>query len=332
MTSTGGADLHLWRVGFAHVGDQPDRLEIADRDRSDRSAPALMYWPRPTLRWITVPAIGAATIDLGADAVDLLEMRRSPRRCGRGCAAGCAPRRARSRRSAGRPARRPDRTAPARDPSARRPGSPAGRAGASRSSAPASSRDFAFSTPATAVTRSFWPCTYSLASIANNGRAALDVVARLGDQAADPAGVGREDRRRGVLVDGDLAVGRALVAEGDLAHRRELEARPLRLARPEGAVGIAQRPSRAAPRRCPGRCSSAQKPTTAAATTTAPAPQPQAVASQARWSKSVGSSIVMGTRFGQRCTSEVAAKLVPSHYDNLTRRPAVGVLEFATPS
>ena len=71
-------------------------------------------------------------------------------------------------------------------------------------------------------------------------RAALDDVARLGDQAADAAGVGREDRRGGVLVDRDLAVGRALVAERDLAHRGELQARPLRLARPEGAVGVAR--------------------------------------------------------------------------------------------
>ena len=35
--------------------------------------------------------------------------------------------------------------------------------------AASSTRDFALSTPATAVTRSFWPCTYSLASMANNG-------------------------------------------------------------------------------------------------------------------------------------------------------------------
>ena len=72
------------------------------------------------------------------------------------------------------------------------------------------------------------------------GRAALDQVAGPGDQLADPAGIGREDRRRRVLVDRDLAVGRAFVAEGDLAHRREPEARPLRVARPEGAVGLAR--------------------------------------------------------------------------------------------
>ena len=71
-------------------------------------------------------------------------------------------------------------------------------------------------------------------------RAALDQVAGPGDQLADPAGEGREDRRRRVLVDRDLAVGRAFVAEGDLAHRREPEARPLRVARPEGAVGLAR--------------------------------------------------------------------------------------------
>jgi hypothetical protein len=70
--------------------------------------------------------------------------------------------------------------------------------------------------------------------------AALDQVAGPGDQLADPAGIGREHRRRGVLVDRDLAVGRALVTEGDLTHRGELEARPLRLARPEGAVGVAR--------------------------------------------------------------------------------------------
>ena len=71
-------------------------------------------------------------------------------------------------------------------------------------------------------------------------RAALDMVAGPGDQPADPAGVGREDRRGGVLVDRDLAVGRALVAERDLAYRREPQARPLRLARTERAVGIAR--------------------------------------------------------------------------------------------
>ncbi len=71
-------------------------------------------------------------------------------------------------------------------------------------------------------------------------RATLDQVARLGDEPADPAGIGRKDRGRGVFVDGDPAVGCALVAEGDLTHGGELEARPLRLARPEGAVGVAR--------------------------------------------------------------------------------------------
>ena len=203
-------------------------------------APTLMYWPRPTLRWMIVPAIGAGTIASAPMRSALLELARSPRRSGRGCAAGCARRRARFRPSAGRPARRTrSDCACSRSFSA-----PPRIASSSRwrfsPVCASASRDLALSTPATAVMRSFWPCTNSLASIANRGAPRSTSIAGPGDQAADPAGVGREDRRGGVLVDRDLAVGRALVAERDLAHRREPEARPLRLARPEGAVGLAR--------------------------------------------------------------------------------------------
>ena len=102
------------------------------------------------------------------------------------------------------------------------------------------SRERAFSTPATAVTRSFWPCTNSLASMANSGAPRSTKSPGRAISWLTRPEIGREDRRRRVLVDRDLAVGRAFVAEGDLAHRREPEARPLRVARPEGAVGLAR--------------------------------------------------------------------------------------------
>ena len=122
-------------------------------------------------------------------------------------------------------------------------------------------------------------------------RAALDDVARLGDQAADAAGEGREDRRGGVLVDRDLAVGRALVAERDLAHRRELEARPLRLARPEGAVGIARHLLR--PRHGIARAA-VEHPEAGDDGSDghdAAAREPQAIAPETRWSNSRGASV-----------------------------------------
>ena len=73
------------------------------------------------------------------------------------------------------------------------------------------------------------------------GGAALDKVTGLGDQASDTAGIGRRHRRRGVLIDGNLAVGGLFVAEGDLADGGELQALPLRLARPKGVIGCACR-------------------------------------------------------------------------------------------
>jgi len=68
-------------------------------------------------------------------------------------------------------------------------------------------------------------------------RTRRDDVARLGDESADTTGIRRIDRSSGGIVDGDLAVGRALVAERHLAHRGEPQARPLRFARLEGTVG-----------------------------------------------------------------------------------------------
>ena len=132
------------------------------------------------------------------------------------------------------------------------------------------SRDFAFSTPATAVTRSFWPCTNSLASIANSGAPRSTMIARLGDQPADAAGVGREDRRGGVVVDRDLAVGRALVAERDLAHRRRASGSPTACR----SAGKRRRRRRVAfsgrATALPGPLSSSQTPAISAATATTP--------------------------------------------------------------
>ena len=72
-------------------------------------------------------------------------------------------------------------------------------------------------------------------------RAALDPVAGLGEELGDAAGIGREDRRGHIIVDGDLAVRHPLRAEDDLAHRRDLEARPLRVRRAEGARRLGRR-------------------------------------------------------------------------------------------
>src|SRR6202012_4191502 len=71
-------------------------------------------------------------------------------------------------------------------------------------------------------------------------RPGLDMIAGLRDQAGDAAGIGREDRRRGVFVDADLAVVRALVAEADLSDGGKLQALPLRVGRAEGTVGVAR--------------------------------------------------------------------------------------------
>ncbi len=63
--------------------------------------------------------------------------------------------------------------------------------------------------------------------------AALHRVAGLDQQLRHAAGIGREHRRRGVLVDGDLAFGDVLGAELLLLGRFEGEARPLRIGRRE---------------------------------------------------------------------------------------------------
>ena len=63
--------------------------------------------------------------------------------------------------------------------------------------------------------------------------AALDRVAGLDQQLRHAAGIGREHRRRGILVDGDLAFGDVLGAELLLLGRFEGEARPLRIGRRE---------------------------------------------------------------------------------------------------
>ena len=77
-----------------------------------------------------------------------------------------------------------------------------------------------------------------------------DVVARLGQQLDDPAGIGRKHRRRAVLIDGDLAFGHMLGPEGLLGHGFDGQAGPFRggrgvalqsLARLARHIGIAPR-------------------------------------------------------------------------------------------
>ena len=184
-----------------------------------------MYWPSPTLRWITVPGIGAATIDSApmrssfsslaissSDAAQdaqpvarggeenfgrpqvALRAPRSDWACSRSF--GAPPRIASSSRwrfslAWARASLRP------RLARARRPRSP-GRSGPGRTRSPRS--------------RTGGPR-------ARRHRPA-------GDQAGDPAGVGREHGGGGVLVDRDLAVGRALLAESD-GHGGEPQGSPI---------------------------------------------------------------------------------------------------------
>ena len=67
---------------------------------------------------------------------------------------------------------------------------------------------------------------------------ALDDVARLDQELHDAARIGREDRRRTILVDGDLAFGDVLGTKYLLVRGLESEARPFRIGRHE-ARGIA---------------------------------------------------------------------------------------------
>jgi hypothetical protein len=53
-------------------------------------------------------------------------------------------------------------------------------------------------------------------------------IAGLDEQLEDPSGIRREDRRRAVLVDRDLAFGHALGLEHPLLHRLDRQRRPLR--------------------------------------------------------------------------------------------------------
>ena len=71
--------------------------------------------------------------------------------------------------------------------------------------------------------------------------AGLDRVARLGHQPRHPPGIGRIDRRRMILVDGDLAFGGVLGPEHLGRHRLDAERRPLRRRRLEarGPLGLA---------------------------------------------------------------------------------------------
>ena len=82
-----------------------------------------------------------------------------------------------------------------------------------------------------AVMKSFCACTMSVASTANNGWPTRDDVAGLREQLDDPAGIGREDRGRAILVDCDLAFGHVLGAEHPLLDGFDRQRRPL------GALG-----------------------------------------------------------------------------------------------
>ena len=131
-------------------------------------APTLMYWPRPTLRWMTVPEIGAFTIA----SAPILSTFSS-----RSISASERPRMRRRLRTAASAisAERKSPCAPIRSDCAcsRSFSAPPRMASSSRwrfsTVLARSTLDFDFSTPATAVTRSFWPCTNSLASTANSG-------------------------------------------------------------------------------------------------------------------------------------------------------------------
>ena len=107
-----------------------------------------------------------------------------------------------------------------------------------------------------AAMKSFCACTMSVGFDHEQRLADADDVAGLDEQLGDPAGIGREDRRRAIFVDGDLAFGHVLGAEHlllDGFHRQrrplgggriEQAPRPLRLARDCGvhvrrfAVGL----------------------------------------------------------------------------------------------
>ena len=102
------------------------------------------------------------------------------------------------------------------------------------------SRDRALSTPATAVTRSFWPCTNSLASIANSGapRSTWSPGRAISRLTRPEYG-----EKTGVVVSSLIAILPSVARSSRNATWRtgaSLQARPLRLARTERAVGIAR--------------------------------------------------------------------------------------------
>ena len=239
MTSTGAPTFILGAsdsrtLAISHTVDRSPTVKTGSL------APVLMYWPRPTLRWMIVPPIGADTMVSAPmrSVFSSLAISSSERP------------RMRSRLRAAASAISAERMSPC----------------AFTRSDCACSRSL--SAPPLIASSSF--CRFStclgelqprlrLVDAGDGGdqvvlalhelarldreqrRAALDMIAGPGDQLADAAGVGREDRRGGVVVDRDLAVGGALVAERDLAHGGEPQARPLRVARPESAVGVTRR-------------------------------------------------------------------------------------------
>ena len=74
MTST-GAPTFILGASDSRTLAISHTVERLPTVKTGSLAPTLMYWPSPTLRWMIVPPIGAHTIDLGADAVGLLELR-----------------------------------------------------------------------------------------------------------------------------------------------------------------------------------------------------------------------------------------------------------------
>ena len=82
-----------------------------------------------------------------------------------------------------------------------------------------------------AAMKSFCACTMSVASMVNSGWPAATLSPGRAEQLGDASRIGREDRRRAVLVDRDLALGGALGVERPLLDRLDRQRRPFGVAR-----------------------------------------------------------------------------------------------------